>query len=450
MSLGRERIPNRWRQQQRAWYVYDWANSAFSTTVVTLFFGPYLTVLAKEAAGPDGTVALAGLQIHAAALWPFLVSISVLTQILALPLVGSLADHTGKKREFLAALAFAGATATASMYWLQGSRYLLACVLFLIANFCFGASVVVYNAFLPYIAHPWERDAVSSNGWALGYLGGALLLGLNLLLHWRAEAFAWEEEFVVRVSLCSAGLWWAAFSIVPVARLHNPVPTANRFGGEPVWRAGWSQLSATLKRLPSYRQTLLFLLAFFFYNDAIQAVITLAAQFGQEELQLDVRTLALCVLLAQLVAFPGALAFKVVARWIGAKSTVMVTLFIWTGIVAYVYLGVRSATEFYGLSAAVGMVMGASQALSRSLFSLLIPRGEEARYFSLYEITDKGTSWVAPFIFGLALQWTGNFRLAVLSLLFFFAAGLALISRVNVREGAVAAGNPPPSAPTVG
>ncbi|MBK5293739.1 MAG: MFS transporter, partial [Acidobacteriia bacterium] len=186
--------------------MYDWANSAFYTTAVTVFLGPYLTAMARSAAGPDGFVTVLGIPIAAQSVWPYAVSLSVLTQVIALPLFGALADYGRRKRELLAILAFLGAFSTLLMYFLSGDRYLLGCLLFLAANFTFGASIVVYNSFLPEIAAPEDRDRVSSTGWGIGYLGGGILLALNLLLFTRAESFGLEENHAVRISLASAGL----------------------------------------------------------------------------------------------------------------------------------------------------------------------------------------------------------------------------------------------------
>lgn len=435
------------RREQRGWYFYDWANSAFSTTVVTLFFGPYLTTLAKAAAGEDGSVSLLGLRLPAQAVWPYLISASVLTQVAALPLIGALADYGRRKKEMLGLLAYAGAAATVLKFLLEGDRYLLGCLLFLVANFCFGASVVIYNSFLPEIASAEERDAVSSNGWGLGYLGGGLLLALNLILYANAASLGISEAYAVRLSLASAGLWWALFTLIPLATLRNRGPAKAPPPGTSYLAASLGQLSSTLRHIRAYRQALLFLVAYLIYNDGIQTVITLAAQFGQEELGLSMSVLTGSILLAQGVAFLGALGFKYVAAWMGARRAVMLTLLIWSLTLFYVYAGVRGASDFYALAAVIGMVMGASQALSRSLFSFLIPRGQEAEYYSLYEISDKGTSWLGPLFFGLALQFTGRYRLAVLSLIVFFLAGLALLARVDVRAGAREAGNEPPPRP---
>ena len=432
------------KREQRAWYFYDWANSAFSTTVVTLFLGPYLTALAKSAAGPDGLVSYFGLRVAPQSVWAYSVSLSVCTQVIGLPLFGAIADYGHRKREILALLAWLGAAATMAMYLLHGGRYFLGVVLFLIANLTFGAAMVVYKAFLPEIAPASERDAVSARGWGLGYLGGGLLLALNLLLYTRSSQWGLSESMAVRISLFSAGLWWAAFTVIPVLRLRNRVPAKTPPPGTNYLTAGLRQLGHTLSEVRRYRHTLLFLAAYLIYNDGIQTVFTMAAQFGSEELHLSMGTLTASILLAQFVGILGALAFDRLARRTGNKRAVMLALLVWTAVLFYAWLGVRSAWEFNLLSAVVGAVMGGSQALSRSIYSFLIPKGKEAEYFSIYEVSDKGTSWLGPLLFGLALQWTGNFRLAIFSLIVFFLAGLALLARVDVRGGAIAAGNEPP------
>lgn len=432
------------KREQRGWYVYDWANSAFATTVVTLFFGPYLTRLATAAAAPDGLVHILGMRIPPEAIWAYLVSLSVFTQVLVLPVLGGIADYGRRKREMLGVLAYIGAGATILMYLLEGDNYLLGCALFLVANFAFGASVVIYNAFLPEIASAEERDAVSSNGWGVGYLGGGLLLAGNLLLFTCRGSLGLSENDAVRISLCSAGLWWAVFAIIPLLALRNRGVHRSLAPGQSYLAAGLRQLAHTLRGVRGYPQTLLFLLAYLIYNDGIQTVITLAAQFGQEELGLPMSTLTGAILLVQFVALAGAIGFKYVAAVTGNKRAVMITLVIWTAALLYIYAEVDTAAEFYVLSAIVGTVLGGSQALSRSIFSFMIPKGREAEYFSLYEISDKGTSWLGPLLFGLALQFIGNYRSAILSLVVFFLIGLALLSRVDVGRGAREAGNEPP------
>ncbi|MBL8233647.1 MAG: MFS transporter [Bryobacterales bacterium] len=438
-------MPEYSRKEQRGWFFYDWANSAFYTTVVTLFLGPYLTALARNAADAQGFVYPLGLKVAAQSVWPYLVSLSVFVQIFVLPLAGAIADYGHRKREMLGALAFTGAAATVAMYALEGSNYLLGCLLFLIANSAFGASIVVYNSFLPEIAGPDERDSISSKGFALGYVGGGVLLVANILLYQKASSLGLAESTAVRISLASAGLWWALFTLVPMATLQNRRPQKQLAHGVGYLEAAVKQLGQSFKEIGKLPQTLRFLIAYLVYNDAIQTILTLAAQFGQEELKLPVEALTVAILIAQFVGIVGAMFFNWVASKMGNKNTVMVTLAIYCFVLIYAYAGVSTQGEFYFMSGAVGAVMGGSQALSRSIFSFMIPKGHEAEYYSIYEISDKGTSWMGPLFFGLALQFTGSYRISILSLIIFFFVGLAVLATVNVRKAAIEAGNEAPS-----
>lgn len=438
-------MPEYSRKEQRGWFFYDFANSAFYTTVVTLFLGPYLTSIARNAADAEGFVHPMGIKVAAQSVWPYLVSLSVLLQVFILPLAGAIADYGHRKREMLGALAFAGSAATVAMFMLQGSNYLLGCALFLIANSAFGASIVVYNSFLPEIAGPNDRDSISSKGFAFGYIGGGILLVVNILLYQNASKFGLEDSTAVRISLASAGLWWALFTLVPMATLQNRRPQKQLAHGTGYLEAAVTQLGQSFREIGKLPQTLRFLVAYLIYNDAIQTILTLAAQFGQEELKLPVEALTVAILIAQFVGIAGAMFFNWVAARAGNKNTVMITLAIYCLVLIYAYAGVSTQGEFYFMSGAVGAVMGGSQALSRSIFSFMIPKGHEAEYYSIYEISDKGTSWMGPLFFGLALQFTGSYRLSILSLIIFFFAGLAILATVNVRKAAQEAGNEAPA-----
>lgn len=429
------------RREQRAWYCYDWGNSAFSATVVTLFLGPYLTSLAKAAAGADGRIHPLGMSLDPRALWSYLVSLSVVSQVICLPLVGAIADYGHRKRELLGGLALIGGTATALLFFVEGDNYLLGAGLFLVANLVFGASIVIYNSFLPEIATPERRDAVSSIGFGIGYLGGGVLLALNLYLYGNAKQLGIAEGVAVRISLCSAGVWWALFTIPTVMGLRNRAAARELPAGENYLSVGVKQIVKLFGEIRAYPQALLFLVAFLLYNDAIQTVIALASQFGSDQLGMSMASLTKAILMVQFVAFFGAMGFNVLANWIGAKASVAVSLVIWTGTLIYIWLAVKTESEFFILAFVIGIVMGGSQALSRSLFSQLIPKGREAEYFSIYEISDKGTSWISPLVFGLALEMTGNYRLAILSLIVFFIGGLITLTRVNVDQGVREAGN---------
>jgi MFS transporter, UMF1 family len=403
--------------------------------VVALFLGPYLTSLAKSAADPSGYVYPLGIPIDARSFWSYMVSLSVILQVLVLPVVGAIADYGRRKREALVFTAYFGALVTMAMFFLDGQRYLLGGVLFILANVTFGASIVIYNSFLPEIAGPEARDRVSSVGWGIGYIGGGVLLALNLVLYLKASAVGISEGMAVRISLCSAGAWWALFTIPAMLSLKNRGAARSLPPGTNAAAMAFRQLGSTFGELRSYPQAFAFLMAYLLYNDAIQAVLALATQFGSDELKMPVSQLTMAILMAQFVGFFGAIGFDHLARRITAHRAVMFSLVIWTAVLFYIYLSVKTAFEFFILVGIASLVMGGSQALSRSLFAQLVPKGREAEYFGIYEISDKGTSWLCPILFGLALQFTKSYRLAILSLVIFFVAGLAMLARVNVLRG---------------
>jgi UMF1 family MFS transporter len=422
-------------RERRAWYLYDFANSGFSTSVITLFLGPYLTALAKNASDAQGLIHPLGIPVDARSYWSYMVSLSVILQVIVLPVAGAIADYGRRKREVLGATAYLGAAAAMAMFFLEGTRYQLGGVLFLIANVSFGASVTIYNSFLPEIAAPEERDAVSSKGFAAGYIGGGLLLALNLLLYLNAARIGVSETTAVRLSLASAGVWWALFTIPAVLLLKNRGPARTLARGEGALGVVAAQLRHTLSAVRRYPQTWTFLIAYLLYNDAIQTVLALATQFGNDELKIPVSMLTIAILMVQFVAFFGAMGFNWLAAAITAKRAVVVSLIVWTGVLVYIYALVTSTAQFFVVAAIIALVMGGSQALSRSLYARIIPASRSAEYFSVYEISDKGTSWLCPLFFGLALQFTKSYRIAILSLIVFFVAGLMVLLKLDVEQG---------------
>jgi MFS transporter, UMF1 family len=442
------------RRERTGWYFYDWANSAFSTTVITVFLGPFLTTVTELAAGCalgadecDGRVHPLGITIAAGSYYPYLVSLSVFLTVFVLPVTGAIADRVPRKKPLLAATAFTGAAATIAMAFVTGDRYLLGGVLFLIANISGGASIVIYNSFLPRLAGPDDRDRVSSRGWALGYLGGGLLLALNLVVVQTLSVDGDPQRTLdlARWCIVSAGVWWGVFTLVPLAWLkEHPGAEAGRARGN-VLTDGFKQLGRTIRGLRAYPLTLYFLLAYLVYNDGIQTVIALASQFGTEELKLGQSTLIITILIVQFLAFGGALLLGAVATRIGARKTVLLSLVLWLGVVlAAFWLPEGQPLPFMLLGVAIGLVLGGSQALSRSLFSQLIPHGKEGEYYGFYEISDKGTSWLGPLLFGLVFQLTSSYRLGIVSLVIFFVVGAILLALVPIRRAIVAAGNTPP------
>ncbi|MFC6084736.1 MFS transporter [Sphaerisporangium aureirubrum] len=439
-----EETPTARRREQRGWYWYDFANSGFQTTVITVFLGPYLTALAENAAGGEnGFVGFLGFDFRAKAYFSAIVTISVVLQIVVMPIAGALADHTGRKREMLGVFAYLGAVATLGFYFVDGTAYVLGGVLFIVANVSFGAAMVVYNSFLPQIAGAEERDAVSSRGWGFGYLGGFLLLAANLFLY---QGSGVEEGLAVRISLASAGVWWAVFTVIPLLRLRNrPVASHDATPGQAV-TGSFRQLGRTIAGLRRYPRTLLFLVAYLIYNDGVQTVISFSATYADQELGLGRTVQITAILMVQLVAFGGALLLGRLAFRFGTKRTVLVSLLVWTGVVAVAYfLQPGAAVQFYAIAFLIAIVLGGTQALSRSLYSLVIPPGREAEYFSLFEISDKGSAFLGSLTLTLALQITDSYRSAILSLVIFFVVGFILLAIVNLPRAVREAGNEVPA-----
>ncbi|MGW3016660.1 MFS transporter [Streptomyces longwoodensis] len=434
------------RREQRGWYFYDWACSVYSTSVLTVFLGPYLTSVARHAADADGYVHPLGVPVRAGSFFAYAVSLSVVVAVLVMPLVGAAADRSGRKKPLLGAAAYLGAAATTGMFFLQGDRYLLGGALLVVANAAQSVAMMLYNSYLPQIAPPEERDAVSSRGWAFGYAAGSLVLVVNLVLYLAHDSFGVSETTAVRICLASAGLWWGGFTLVPLLRLRDrPAPDRAPGDGREPTAPGFRQLAATVRDMRRHPLTLGFLLAYLVYNDGIQTVISQASVYGSEELGLGQSTLIAAVLLVQVLAVAGALGMGRLARRYGAQRTVLGSLVAWTLVLAVGwFLPAGAPAGFFALAAAIGLVLGGSQALSRSLFSHLVPPGKEAEYFSAYEMSDRGMSWLGPLLFGVTYQVTGSYRDAIVSLVAFFVIGFVLLARVPVRRAIGDAGNPVP------
>lgn len=430
------------RREQRGWYFYDWACSVYSTSVLTVFLGPYLTSVAEEAADTDGFVHPLGIPVSAGSFFAYSVSLSVVVAVLVMPLVGAAADRSGRKKPLLGAAAYVGATATAGMFFLDGDRYLLGGLLLVIANAAQSVSMMLYNSYLPQIAPVEERDAVSSRGWAFGYAAGSLVLVVNLVLYTAHDSFGLSEGMAVRVCLASAGLWWGAFTLVPLRRLRDRRATTEERATKGATSPGLRQLAATVRDMRRHPLTLSFLLAYLVYNDGIQTVISQASVYGSQELGLGQSTLIGAVLLVQVLAVAGALGMGRLARMYGAKRTILGSLVAWTvTLTAGYFLPAGAPVWFFVLASGIGLVLGGSQALSRSLFSHLVPPGKEAEYFAAYEMSDRGMSWLGPLLFGITYQLTGSYRDAIISLVAFFVIGFALLARVPVERAIRDAGN---------
>ena len=492
------------RREIFGWAMYDWANSSFSTTVGTVFLGPYIAALAREAAGANGMVTFLGLPLSPDAIFPFAISLSVVFQAGFLPILGAIADYSHRRKELLQLFATIGALATVAMFFIQSSNWWLAAILYIVANLSFGAAIVFYNAYLPDIASEDERDRVSSYGWAMGYLGGGILLALNLAFFTFSEDLGIPGDLAVRINLASAGLWWLGFSTITWKRLRSRYSARTLPVGESILSVAFKQLSETMEAPPKLIASLLlsplaifvwaplilpfvmrlvtvqewplelailpvfvpmfgpiimliiflrrkyrtipetskYLTSYLIYNDGIQTVIAVASSFAAAPiiaggLALSQSTLIAVILMIQFVAFGGALFWGKLAEWIGAKQAIIVSLIIWALVVIYAYFGMRGdsrVVEFIILGVFIATVLGGSQAISRSLFSQMIPKSREAEFFSIYEISERGTSWLGTLVFGLAITISKSYRPAIFSLIVFFVVGLIILLFVNTRQ----------------
>ncbi len=438
------------RREIFGWMMYDWANSAFYTTVVGALLGPYLTVLAQRAVGENGTLLNLGPlgEVTAKSFFPFCVSVAVFSQVFLLPMLGAIADYSVLKKKLMAVFCYTAVVATCLLFFVKGERYLFGGLLFIVANLCYGAAMVFYNSYLPEITTEDQRDKVSSRGFALGYLGGGLLLALNLALVLGAEeTFGITQEFAVRVSLLSAGVWWGGFALITFAMLRTREAARTLPANKSYFAIGIAELRSTFGELRRLSHTLRYLIGYLFYNDGIQTVIGSASVFLAQELfvarglEAPQSFLLGIFLMAQFVAFGGALVFERIAAVVGTKRAILLSLLIWAGIVIYAYGFFRTETQAWVMTAAIAFVLGGSQALSRSLFSRMIPKGREASFFGIYEISERGTSWLGPLIFSIVVASTGSYRQAILSLIFFFVIGIIILLLTDTDRAVHEAGN---------
>lgn len=437
------------RREIFGWIMYDWANSAFYTTVVGALFGDYLTYLAQRAVGENGTVLSFGPMgaVTAKSLSTFAVSASVFLQVFILPVLGALGDYSDLRKRLMLVFCYIGVVATCSLFFLQEGWHLFGAAMFIVANLSYGASIVFYNAYLPDIASEDQRDKVSSRGFAFGYLGGGLLLALNLVLVQGAATFGISKLMAVRLSLLSAGLWWGGFSIFTFLMLKKRPAPRRLPPNRSYFTIGFTELGSTFRELLRLRYTLRYLIGYLCYNDGIQTVIGAAGVFlGQElfrsrGLETPPSFLLSIFLMVQFVAFFGALLFERIAKWVGTKGAILISLVIWSGIVINAYAVLSTVSEAWIMAGLIAIVLGGSQALSRSLFSRMIPEGREASFFGIYEVSERGTSWIGPLVFSIVVAHTGSYRQAILSLIFFFVVGLLILFFTNTDRAVHEAGN---------
>jgi UMF1 family MFS transporter len=397
--------------------MYEFANHAYVTTVATALLPAYFVA----AVVPKGGLAVGSAMLSATTLWGYMVSAGALFVFLLAPVLGAVADRTGRRKGFLQAFCLAGSLFATLLVLCGPGDVALTMLLFSLAQICYVAGEVFNDSFLPLIAPAGALDRVSGKGFAFGYIGGGLHFALVLGLLTLAGRLGIGEGTAARIGMASAGLWWGGFALVTFARLRErPASPAATVA------TGLGRITEAFRALARRRDLLIFFVAFFLYNDGIQTVISMATVYGKEELGLSTVTLMLTLLAIQGVAFLGALAFGAMGQRLGAKPVLMAALVVWTGIVSYAYF-IRTGAEFLILGLLVGTVLGGSQSLSRSMYAARIPKGETAQYFGYFSVMTKFSSILGPFLFATIRQATGSSRLAIISLAVFFLAGLAVL-----------------------
>jgi len=415
------------RRELRAWAMYDWANSAFWTTVIVAVFPPFFSDYA--AAGLDAT--------QATARFAWTTTIAVALSALFGPVLGAVADYRALKKRLLGVFVLVGVGATLLMATIARGAWIYAAVLFGVANVAVAIAQVFYESLLPHIARPEELDRVATAGYAVGFLGGGVLLVVNLAWILMPAAFGLPDVVAaIKLSFVSVGVWWLLFSAPLFRRVPEPPPAHPDELLEAVSaaRQPFMQAWRTFHELRhGYRQAFLMLMAFLLYNDGIQTIIRMAAIYGAE-VGIDRNAQIAAFVLVQFVGIPCTLLFGAAAGRIGARASLFVALVVYMGISVLGYF-MTTTWQFFVLAGLVGLVQGGSQALSRSLFARMIPKQKSSEYFGFFAVFEKFAGVAGPAIFAASVTLFGSSRAAVLSVILFFAAGALVLTRVDVGEG---------------
>ncbi len=399
--------------------MYDWANSAFATTVMAAVLPVYYSQVAGvNLPGNTATV-----------YWGYTTAGALLISAFLAPIMGAIADYSGTKKKLLMTFAALGIFATALLYFVTTGDWLMASLFFILGNIGFATSEVFYNSLLPHIASPEKMDQVSTKGYALGYLGGGILLGINVLM---IELMS-DKILATRLSFVTVSIWWAIFTIPILRNVREPKVKENIGPHINPLTGGFKRVATTFKELRSYRELFLFLVAFWIYNDGIGTIIKMATIYGVE-IGIDQTTLIGALLMTQFVGIPFSFAFGRLAKYIGTKNSILFGLFVYTMISIGGYF-METALHFWILAFLVGTVQGGTQALSRSLFGSMLPKSKTGEFYGFYGMSSKFAGIIGPLVFAIVSQIAGSSRLSILSLIVFFILGAFLLSRVDEKKG---------------
>lgn len=422
MAGTEKNTKNRW--ETLSWVMYDWASSAFATTVLAAVLPIYYSQVAGAEIGAH----------TATVYWGYTLSIALFLTAVISPVMGAIADYSGLKKKLLLTFAGIGIFATALLYFVTTGDWFIASLFFIFGNLGFATSEVFYNALLPSVSTPETIDRVSTKGFALGYLGGGILLGINVLM----IEFISDTLFATRLCFVSVAIWWAVFTIPLILNVREPeVKTGENLKHVNPLKIAFKRIFVTFGELRRYRELFLFLIAFWVYNDGIGTIIKMATIYGTE-IGIDQTSLIGALLMTQFVGIPFTFAFGRLAGYLGTKNSILLGLAVYTGISISAYF-MDTALHFWILAFLVGTVQGGTQALSRSLFGSMLPKEKTCEFFGFYGMSSKFAGIVGPLAFAIVSQATGSSRIAIFMLIVFFIGGAALLMRVDETKGKAAA-----------
>jgi UMF1 family MFS transporter len=419
------------RRETVSWMFYDWANSAFATVMMAAILPVYYSEVAASSLSAN----------IASSYWGYTNTIAMLIIAFLAPVLGAISDIKHKKLSFLKFFIFLGVISSGLMFFIKGGHWFYASVLYIVGRIGFSGGNLFYDSFLPHIARDDQVDRVSTLGYALGYLGGGLLLAINLSMIMSPEIYGIEDlQFASRISFVTVAVWWAIFSIPMFKNVSEPIINIAITDNRNSILVGFRRVISTLKEIRKFRQVFLFLLAFWLYNDGIGTIMVMAVIFGTE-IGIGMNHLIGAILTVQFLGIPFTILFGKLAKKITAKRAIYLGLIVYTLIAIGGYF-MTNALHFWLLAIGVGMVQGGTQALSRSLFALMTPKSKSAEFFGFFDISQKFSGIIGPAIFGLIGQLAGSSRPSIFALIIFFIGGMFILEKVRLSEGIAAAKAP--------
>ena len=420
----------------KAWAFYDWANSVYPLVISTAIFPIYYSSMSSSFANSEGDISFLGISWNPTTLYDYTLSISFLIVAFCSPILSAIADYTGNKLKFLRAFCLLGALSVMALFFFKGESTLWVALTFtVLASIGFWGSLVFYNAYLPEVAYPEQQDEVSAKGFMYGYAGSVILLIFSLVLIQKPDWFGiTDPTFAPRITFVLVGIWWLGFAQFTYKRLPN-----NIFNHKPdkdyIWK-GFLELRLVLKSLKEHAQLKFFLISFFFMSVGVQTIILMAGIFGSKELGLPTLNLILTILIVQIVAIFGAFFFSRLSKIIGNLATLKITMGIWGMVCFIAFILDKSLPNvdnyFYAMGIVLGFVLGATQSLTRSTFSKLLPQTHDhATYFSFYNVTEQIAVVLGMFIFGFLVALTGSMQYSVLALAAFFLVAFVMLYSVK-------------------